>query len=109
ADLAAVEGQLPALHAPELHALHEDLAPGRLLLPDQEADHRRFAGPRRAHQEEEVAFGDDDVDVPKRLRASRVLLPNVLEADDRPSCKIRCQKHWAGSLAVTFCAGGRNG
>src|SRR5207245_3035237 len=93
ADLATVVRQLAPLHAAELDAIDEDLAFGRLLLPDEEADHRRLARARWPDKEEEVALGDHEIDVAKRLGAGWVCLPDVLEAHYRPAVEVRCQNH----------------
>src|SRR5438132_10416775 len=93
ADLAQVEGQLAPLHPAELDSIDEDLAFGRLLLPDQEADHRRLPRAGWPDKEEEVALGDEEIDVAKRLGAGWVRLPDVLEADYRPAVEVRCQNH----------------
>src|SRR4029077_13154026 len=70
-DLPPVVGQLAPLHATQLDALDEDLALGRLLLPDQEANEGRLARAGRADQEKEVALGYDQVDIAKGLGADR--------------------------------------
>src|SRR5205807_5614043 len=90
ADLAPVVRQLPPLHAADLDAVDEDLALGRLLLPDEEPHQRRLARARRADEEEEVALGDDEIDVPQRFGAGGISLPDVLEADHGPAVEIRC-------------------
>src|SRR5437879_1845063 len=90
ADLAPVVRQLAPLHAAELDAFDEDLALRGLLLPDQEADHGRFPRARRADEENEVALGNDEIDVSKRLGSGRIGLPDVLEADNRPAVEIWC-------------------
>src|SRR2546425_1128965 len=90
ADLAPVVRQLAPLHAAELDAFDEDLAFRGLLLPDQEADHGRLPRARRADEENEVALGNDEIDVSKRLGSGRIGLPDVLEADNRPAVEIWC-------------------
>src|SRR5439155_2851924 len=79
ADLAAVEGELAPLHAPELHAFDEDLALRRLLLADQEPHQGGLARARGADQEYEVPFGHDEIDVAKGFGAVRVPLPHMLK------------------------------
>src|SRR5690348_638070 len=90
ADLAAVEGELAPLHAAELDALDEDLALGRLLLPDEEPHHGGFTRARGSDQEYEIAFRHDEIDVAEGFGAGRISLPYMLEADDRPGGEIRC-------------------
>jgi hypothetical protein len=93
ADLAAEVRELAALHPAELDAVDEDLALGRLLLADQQAHERGLAGTRWSNQEQEVSLGHFEVDVAQGLSSSRIRLEDVLEADYRPSCKVRCQNH----------------
>ena len=62
----------------------------RFVLSDQKPDHRRLPGSRRADQKHEVAVRYHEVDVAERFSAGLVPLPDMLEADDRPSCKVRC-------------------
>src|SRR2546425_36660 len=68
--LAPVVGQLAPLHAAKLDAVDEDLALGRFLLADQQADKRGFPGARGTHQEEEVALRHLEVDVAEGFGSS---------------------------------------
>src|ERR1700682_6700489 len=90
ADLAALAGQVPPLHASELDPVDEDLALGRLLFPDQKADEGRLPRPRSPDQEYEVAFGDGQVDVAGGFRICGISLPDVLKANYRPCIEIWC-------------------
>jgi len=72
----------------------EDLALGGLLLTDEKTDQARLSGARGAYQEEKVTLRHDERDVAQGFGAVRVLLPDVLEADERPcSGKISLQNH----------------
>src|SRR5260221_9651831 len=94
ADLAPVVRQVAPLHASQLLAVHQDLALGGLILPDQQADQARLAGARGADQKEEVTLRHHERDVAQGFGAVRVLLPDVLEADERPGWgEISLQNH----------------
>jgi hypothetical protein len=68
----------------ELLAVDHEPAPSGLLLPDQQADEAGFTCSRCADEEEEIALGDLEADIPEGVRAVRIRLPDVLEADDWP-------------------------
>src|SRR5438105_4885377 len=94
ADLAAVMRQAAPLHPAQLLAVDEDLPLGRPLLPDQEPDQARLASAGWTDQEKEVPLGHGERDVPQGFGAVWVLLPDVLEADERPGAReISLQNH----------------
>ena len=83
-DLAAHLGDLAARQPGEVLAVEDDRAAGRELVADEQLDERRLAGAGRADEEDEVAFGDDQVDVAQGELAVRVLLRHVVEDEDGP-------------------------
>ena len=72
-DLAAHLRDLPAAEPGDVLAVEDDLAPGRDLVADEQLDERRLAGARRPDEEDEIALGDDEVDVAQGELAVRVL------------------------------------
>ena len=72
-DLAAHLGHLPAAEPGDVLAVEHDRAAGRDLVADEQLDERRLAGAGRPDEEDEVAFGDDQVDVAQGELAVRVL------------------------------------
>ena len=128
-DLAAHPRHVPARQPGEVLAVEDDRALGRELVADEQLDERRLARPGRPDEEDEVAFGDDEVDVAERQLAVRVLLGDVVHHEDRAflaglfqcgdggpgfgwSASARAQGRWSHSAPresppATAVAGGR--
>ena len=84
ADLAPHLGHLPSPEPGDILAVEDDLATGRELVADQQLDERRLARARRTDEEDEVALGDDEVDVAQGELAVRVRLRDVVQDEDGP-------------------------
>ena len=69
---------------------------GRELVADQQLDERGLARPGRPDEEDEVALGDDEVDVAQRDLAVRVLLRDVVQDEDRRAPRTACSVDDAG-------------
>ena len=82
--LRRISGHLAARQAGEVLAVEDDLAARRQLVADEQLDEGRLAGARRPDEEDEVALGDDQVDVAQRQLAVRVALRDVVEDEERP-------------------------
>ena len=82
-DLAPHLGHLPAAEPGDVLAVEDDLAAGRELVADEQLDQGRLAGPGRPDEEDEVALGDDQVDVAQGELAVRVRLRHVVQDEDR--------------------------
>ena len=81
-DLAPHLGHLATPEPGDVLAVEDDLAAGRELVADEQLDERRLAGAGRADEEDEVALGDDQVDVAQGELAVRVRLRHVVEDED---------------------------
>ena len=64
--VAADVDQLGVARLEQVAALELDAASGRLDQPRQAAHQRRFAGARQAHDDEDLALADRQVDVAHR-------------------------------------------
>src|SRR3954468_19925540 len=82
-DLPPDPGHRTASETGEILAVEDDLALARDLIADQELDQGRLAGTARTDEEDEVAFGDDEVDVAQRGLAVRIRLRHVMQDQDR--------------------------
>ena len=82
--LRRIRGTWRARQVGQVLAVEDDLAAGRQLVADEQLDQGRLAGAGRPHQEDEVALGDDEVDLAQGQLPVRVLLRDVVEDEDRP-------------------------
>src|SRR5204862_2121128 len=83
----AQKRHLRALEPSEIAAADDDAARRRLELLQQEADHRRLPGARRADDEDELTLLDHEAHVLERLHPEVVLLRDGLEHDHRPRAR----------------------
>ena len=70
--LRRIFGDLAARQLGDVLAVEDDRAAGRHLVADEQLDEGRLAGARRPDEEDEVALGDDQVDVAQGELAVRV-------------------------------------
>ena len=79
---AAQLGHLPLAHLVEVLVGHPELALGGGLLTQQQTQERRFPGPGRADEEDELSLVDVDGDVLERSARTRgVELADMVEAN----------------------------
>ena len=84
ADLAPHLGHLAAAELGHVLAVEDDRAARRELVADEQLDERRLARAGRPDEEDEVALGDDQVDVAQGDLAVGVLLGHVVQDEDGP-------------------------
>ena len=84
ADGTTVVRNLPCRQSSQIVARHADLAVSGLLLAQQQAQQRCFAGTGRAHEKDEVVSIDFETDVIQcRARALRIDFAHMFERDQR--------------------------
>ena len=93
--------ELTAAQRAHWHAVHFDRASRRRIEAADQIEQRRFARPRRAHEREEIAFRDFEVDAFEHvdaLAAAREVLVDVSDANEF-ICQCHCYR-FVGSVRL---------